>query len=343
MVTFPYNTTDYAFTLNDDFINFSSANASYFTVTIIIKKYEFYQNTEETITFSYKIPLFNGVANWFVGDKIHRNIANLNQSFQEGFQLKTTLVSFEIKEFALADDAELDSIILNDVKFIAGHKPKLFTNNIGLLHKNTKIGRLTSKSTANVSFLLPTGNHVLKIYQNSTEISATNITATVLDAVYTKVLDIALWPTKPADTFTFKIDDTKIAKEFVLIPDTIITNTLLFIDSHKLLSSLALTGEYSFNDDFNQITHEYKQNQTENLEVIEVTEKNYIKINTGYILKNQVQLINEIFKIKKAFIKNIEGWDLELVPISKKRVGFDSEAFLYDYNLEFRINKFTDA
>ena len=343
MVTFPYNNSDYAYALDPVAINFSSSNESYFTVVITIKYYEFYASTEKTTVLNYKIPLFNGVAIWYVGEIIQRNLSNLTVPFASGFQVKTALVTFVVKELALADDSETATTTLTDVAFIPGHKPKLISNNMALLHVNETKCRVTVLGTCYASFLFPTGEHTIKVYHNATEINSETITATALNTIYTKTIDVSAFQVTPADVFKITIGGTEIFKEFVIFPDTQLSNTLFFIDQYKLMTSLELTGEYSFNEDFEQLMHEYKLNNDRVLEVVETLEDHFLKINTGYILKSQVKLVNEIFKIKKAFLKNIEGFDLEMVPISKKRTGFDSENFLYSYDLEFRINKIADA
>jgi len=343
MVTFPYKTTDFAFTLNPVFINFSSNNNAYFDVEISIKYFNFYSQIQQTKVINYKIPLFNGVAKWYVGAIIHRNLADLKVPFAAGFQTKTALVTFTVLEKQLADDQVISAQTLVDVKFIAGNLPNLIANNIALLHTNKELCRVTQKGYCNVSFLLSAGEHVLKIFLNENQVSAETITATASNAVFTKQVSIASLNANLSDSVIIKIEGTSIQKTFVVFPSTNQSNTLYFIDNHKLLTSLELTGEFLFQEDYKQLTHDYKRNLEEVLEIVDVEEENILKINTGYILKAQDKLINELFKCKKAFIKNINGYDLQIVPISKKRVGYDSTAFLYDYDLEFRINKKTDA
>ena len=343
MVTFPYNTTDYAFTLDPVFINFASSNQSYFTVAITIKYYEFYESTEKTTVLNYKIPLFNGAAKWHVGDIIHRNLANLTATFTDGFQVKTALVSFAISELSLTDNSVVTSTTLTDVQFIAGFKPKLLASNLSLLHSNSNYCRVTSSGNCTVNFLLTPGNHTLKVYNNTTEITSETITATALDTIFAKTVSIDTLEVAPGDVLKFEIQGTTIKKEFIVFPDTEFSNTLAYINNHKLVSTLELTGGYSFPNNYNQITHKYKRNLLEVLEIVEVLDERFVKINSGYILKSQIEVIDEIFRTQKVYLKNIEGKDFELVPVSKKMVGFNSDNYTYSYDLEFRINKRTYA
>ena len=343
MVTFPYNTTDFAFTLEKLFINFSTENNSYFTLEIVIKYYEFYSDVEKTKTLDYKIPVFNGEASEYFGDKIHRNLENLISDFVAGFQVKTCLVTFTAKEIDIADDTVVETITLTDVKFIPGKRPKKINNNIGLLHENSKYCRITPKGSFQINFLLSADDHVLKIYKNETEVSSTEITATTLNAIYAVRFSAETYNAKRGDVFKIEIDGTTIFKEIGVIPATTHSHNVNFTNFNKLISSLEFTGEYSFPDKYKQLSQNYKRNAVDVVEIIETTEENFIKIDTGWILKDQVVLINELLNSKKVEIKNLEGENFEAAPTTKKRTGFDSTKFLYSYQLEFRINKRSDA
>lgn len=343
MVTFPYNTTDYAFTLDPVFINFTSVNQSYFTAEITVKYYEFYASVEKTSVLNYKIPLFNGVAKFHIGDIVHRNLANLGSTFTDGFQVKTALVSVALTELSLVDNSVIATTSITDIKFIAGFKPKLLASNMALLNINSDYCRVTSNGHCTVNFLASAGVHTLKIYKNTTELASEVFTASALDTIYTKSIDVASLAVAPGDVIKFEIQGTTIKKEFIVFPDTEFSNTLFYINNHKLIGSLELTGGFSFPNTYNQITHKYKRNLVEILEIVETLDEGFIKINTGYILKTQIEVVDEIFNAKKVYVKNMEGKDFEMVPVSKKMVGVNTDNFTYSYDLEFRINKKADA
>jgi len=340
MITFPFNSTDYAFTLEDSTITFSSNVNSFFSVEIILKYYDFYSDVEHEKTLNYKIPIFSGKAKFDVGKIIHRNLANYQGDFSEGFQYKTPIVTFKVSEHY--NNVQTIPEIL-DVKYIAGYQPKMFENNIGLLDPNPHYCRVTPNGNINVSFLLSEGSHVLKILKNTREITSSTIVATGLNAIYTKNLIVSDYDASPGDIFKIILEGTSIFKEVGVYPETILSHQLLYVNSFKLLGSLELLGDFYFPDEYDQIKHLYKRGLIEVLEIIETTSVNTIKINTGSILKSQVVLIDEILNSKKAFIFNIEGEFLELVPISKKRTGLDSSKEIYSYDLDFRINKKRDA
>lgn len=343
MITFPYNTTDFAFTLSDDFIEFTSTNNSYFEVSLLVKHYNFYSNDLIDGGGDYKIPLFNGVAKWYVGEIIHRYISRFTATHQDGFQLNTTLVYFEVFEYDLETNQELSSETQGPIKFIPGPKPRLKENNIALLNVNTAPCRVTPKGICNASFLLPVGEHYLKTLINDQEVNSVRVDASLLNSIYTHTLNLNNISVKPADLITFKIENTEIKKQYIVFPLTVHSHTLQYVNYFKLISTLELTGEYSFPDKYDQLKHTYKRGVAEITELIEVDTEPSLKINTGKILKAQVNLLNELFKSPFVSLKNIENSNFQMIPISKKRIGYDSTKFTYDYDIEFHINKKQDA
>ncbi|WP_271407387.1 hypothetical protein [Tenacibaculum soleae] len=343
MITFPYNTTDFAFTLSDDFIEFKSANNSYFEVSLLIKHYDFYSNDLIDGGGDYKIPLFNGVAKWYVGKIIDRYISPLKTTHQDGFQLNTTLVYFEIFEYDLETNEELSNETQGPIKFIPGPKPQLKENNIALLNINLAPCRVTSRGKCNVSFLLPPGEYSLKTSINDQEVNSVEVDASLLNSVYTHTLNLNNLNLKPADIVSFNIANTAVKKQYIVFPKANHSYTLQYVNSFKLISTFEFTGEYYFPDKYDQLKHTYKRGVEEITELIEVNTEPSLKINTGKILKSQVRLINELLKSSSVILENIENSNFQMIPVSKKRTGYDSKKFTYDYDIEFHINKKSDA
>lgn len=341
MVTFPYNTTDFAFTLNDVFLNFSTTETnSYFDLEITIKYFEFFSSTEKTKVLEYKIPLLNQNQSFNVGKKIHRYLANLG-SYNNvvGFQYKTAKVSFIAVEKQITDNTVIDTVTLNDVKFVAGHKPNLFIANKALLSLNTALEKVSKKGVFNTSFLLPAGNHVLEVYKNNVLETSVDVTATATDNVYLHQLIVSEFAPTIADVFTVKIKGTTILKEVVIGSASRLTTQLMFLDTFKLPRSVEFTGEFSKTNEYDQITHTYKRNLIEVLEVVTTEKIKKLTIATGFLLPTETNNVDELLDCKKVFLVNNNATVLEMAPIAKKLVLEDSTNESFTYNLEFQINK----
>jgi len=345
MVSFPYNTTDFAFTLEDSFISFSTENAdTYFELFLLISYYDFFSAEEKQKTLEYKIPLLNKAQTFNVGRKIHRYLSSLTAYTNTfGFMYKTATVTFIATEINNSDGSSSGSEVLYDVQFIAGKKPKLLENNTALLSNNTSYERVTEKGMFIVNVLLPAGDHVLKVYKNALEQTAETVTVTDNNNVFSKKINIKDFNGTKGDVFKFVVAETSIKKSVVVFPNNVSSKQLVFIDEFKLFRVLECTGHYSFPDEYDQITHTYYRNLVEVLEVIETTETNMLNINTGWVLKTDTETLSTLSKNKRAFLIENNEQILDMVVKAKKLTKEDTEAELYEYDLEFQINHNSNA
>lgn len=345
MVSFPYNTTDFAFTLEDSFISFSTETAdTYFDLKVTITSFDFFSVVEKEKVLEYKIPLLNQAQTFNVGRKIHRYLANLTAYTNTfGFMYKTAKVTFEATEINTADETTVSTETLENVPFIAGRKPKLLENNIALLSNNINYERVTEKGLFIVNLLLPIGKHVLKVFKNGVEQSTTTLTVAGDHNVFSKKINVKDFNGTKGDVFQFAVANTSIKKNFVVFPNNVTSKHLVFIDEFKLFRVLECTGHYSFPDEYDQITHTYYRNLVEVLEIIETTETNKLKINTGWVLKTDTETLSTISKFKRVFLIENDEQILDMVIKAKKLTKEDSEAELYEYDLEFQINHNSNA
>lgn len=339
MLTYPYNTTDFAFTLDDVFLQFSTSTANtYFTLEVTINFYDFFSATMQTKVLDYKIPLFNQKQSFNVGRKIHRYLAT-PETFTDtfGFQYKTAKVSFVGKEILIADGSTVDTISLSNVKFIAGLKPTLMETNNALLSTNTHLERVTKDGFFVVNFLLSEATHEIFIKKNGIEISTENVTGTSENNVWSKKISLATLNAFRGDIFEIGITGSIISKRIVVFPENLFSKQLYFIDKNNLFRSLECTGHFSYANEYSQITHEYKRSLVEILEIVTTEFKNKFNINTGWLLKTDTEIIDAIMQSKKAFL--VENSTVaELIPLSKKMTAEDSDEETYAYELEFQIN-----
>lgn len=342
MVTFPYNTTDFFFTLDDTkVLQVSSANAtSYFTLKATITFYDFHSAVAKEKVLEYKLPLFKGAQTYVIGRKVHRFLAK-QKTFSNtfGFIIKTTTVDFEVKEIDSSDDTVLDTQTLTAVKFIPGPIPKLKSGNVAILSTNSNHERVTKDGLFLVNLLLPEGTHQLKLFKNEVEVDSESITATAADNVFSKKIIVKDFTGAKGDVFTINIADGLLVKSFVVFPDNKTSKQLLFVGNNHLLRSLECTGDFSFPTEYDQITHTYYRNLIEVLEIVTTEKIKKLKLNTGWILKTDVEVIDTLLESSNVLLIENNSTVLEMVPLAKKMTGEDSEKFLYAYDLEFYINQ----
>lgn len=340
MIIFPYNTSDFAFTLDDVFLQFSTATANtYFDLEITIEHYDFFSDTLLTKVLEYKVPLFNQAQKYNVGRKIDRYLkspANYSNTF--GFQFKTANVSFLIKEILIADGSIVDTITRTGVKFIPGPRPVFIFGNNALLSSNKHFERVTKDGFFIANFLLAAGEHEIFIKKNNLVVDSQAVTATSANNVFSKKIDFKTFNAQKGDVFEIQLNDSIIKKKIVVFPDNLFSNHLVFIDKNNLFKSLECTGHFSYVNEYSQIKHEYKRNLVEILEIVNTETKNNFKINTGWLLKSDTETIDAFMQSKKAYLVENNEVFLTLIPLSKKITAEDSDKELYAYELEFQIN-----
>jgi hypothetical protein len=75
---------------------------------------------------------------------------------------------------------------------------------------------------------------------------------------------------------------------------------------------------------------------------VAVNEDKKFKINTGWIGATDANLINDLMKSKRVWLLPSDtnpNETIQLRPIDKQMVNYDSQRELYDYSIEFIINK----
>ncbi len=342
----PYNTTDFAFTLDETmFLNISTLNDdTFFTLQIIIKYYDFYSDIEQTKELNYKLPLFNKKCEYNIGDKIHRNLSSISSLNSQFLQYKTALVTVTLNEFYYSDEeTAIATETVTDIKFIAGPKPELFENNIALLTVNNNASTISPVGYAVASFLLPSGNYTIEILKNEVVVDSENVVATATDNVFTFNFKAWYFGAVAGDTFQLKVSGTNIFKTFEVGDNQANSNIILFLNEFKLLESLECTGSFSFPAEYSQITHSYKRNNIEVLEIVKTTKENSLTINTGWILETDFITIDSLLDSKKAWLLKRATEVAELAPISKKMVLVNNDNESYQYDLDFKINSTYNA
>lgn len=338
----PYTPGTFYFTLDTSkYIDFYTTNDdTFFTMQLIIRYYDFYNILEKTIDdLYYKIPLFNKKATLNIGEIIHRNLSNITALDDQSLQYKTPLVDIILHEFSIDDETtSISSLEAYNIQFIAGPKPALLKSNKAILSLNSNNSRVTPNGIHLVNFLLPSGTHIIEVFKNNIIVDAETITATAIDNIYSKKLNMQTLQTVPGDVIKVSLKDTILSKEIEVTDYQQYSNMILFVDEFKLLSSLECTGSKVRSIDYSQTTHKYKRNSREILEIIDTKKDEGLILNTGWVLETDDLTIDSLLSGKKAWHFKSNTIAAELAPVAKKLTAENSDDETYQYDLEFKIN-----
>ena len=107
---------------------------------------------------------------------------------------------------------------------------------------------------------------------------------------------------------------------------------LFFENQNLVLDWLTCTGDYHRKFDFTHITNET------NGEKFGALETETLVLNTGWILREEIELINALIKSSFCFII-IENKIIKARPMNKKNEIFNTAEQLYSTDLEFNIKQ----
>ncbi len=276
-------------------------------------------------TISYNVMYQKGIAKTDIGTKVHRMfprnrkssfLAPKTKPFENLFVYKPAEIILTIEELDINYGIK-KTVTLPSLFLYPGKKPKMFP-----LFTNHNIRRRVDQSAYIFSYL-------------ADQVNPIDIVGRV----------VASNPVLPGEVFTVKIEDND-----GLIPWTNF-KTILGVDFYKLKQREPIQVEwqnqnhtpewFSFTGDFTRTkdkTQIYQENSfTLNNEKFDVRNAQGAKINTGFILKAEATLIDELIDSKLCFL-TIKDKVYQGFAVSSKLIEEDSALQLYQYEVEFLIN-----
>lgn len=266
-------------------------------------------------TTSYLMPYFQ--------DKISTDIGKKIQSY---FPVFSEPVFDEVNAVWIYEPAtvkltleELDrnyvvlySKSVSDLRFFAGKRPKLFPLFTDFPERRR----------------FPASPHIFSYYTRL----ETGITFGGPYAKPGNAVSAMLVPN--GDTLDQKLILADLGLSFIPFPNPQRQTLVQWLNHNLVPEWMVFSGKYSLPSDFEHIADDFD----ENAKKYETTERQKITINTGWVLKAESGLIAEIIKSKIVFLK-MEGRVYRTYCTSSKLVREESETFLQEYELEFKIVK----
>lgn len=169
----------------------------------------------------------------------------------------------------------------------------------------------------------------------------------------TATVDLSDIQTEPGDEITFEYDGHGTKKTFIVSPP--VKNSILIayqtvFNTFELFEFTgSMTGEVEYTHDF----FEYILNFVRKSKKIHSEKQQKFTINTGWILADEVFLVDEMIEQRKAFLLPpvLTGFHhagsvydaennhhIELIPQSSKITNYDSDSNQYQIDVEFLIN-----
>lgn len=335
----PYPVGSPAFTLDPLYLKTTTNTLNtYFQFTANIRTYDFFTNAINDFIIPLKTVPYKGIATLFLGKNIHRLMRRFSAPNDNEFQYTPALVSILWEEKTFITNTTLRSVTVTN-NYIAGLSKGIVDQ--GILNFNMKPNRVTKNSYAYLNLLVPAGDYQIQVVKNggvkqpivlaSRDASIISYKLTFENYAPGDVLSYALTPLGE------ELGDAPL-KTFIVFPEGLYSNTIVWEDEFLLQSTMECTGTYSIKTDTERQTMKVTANLVEKLLNLGASEEVKLTINTGWLLKTDIDSVFSLMRSNKAWL--VKGNQvINLVPFSKTIKGEDSEDELIEYTLEFTINK----
>ena len=327
------------------------------SLDLTVKSYDF-KGFSSSGSQSAKLAFFKDETSIHIGEMVARRMKKLNSPGDIGFKIydleNEQVQLFEIFKYYRPASVDINLKIelrgngyvyhtkdFEEVLYVKGRKPQQFFDDYGILNVNTTPVRVTRNSQALFNFLRRYLQHEIKIYRND------NIYKTITHSPGNNSLfGLAMFFSdfNPGDVIDVRLAKDEVenfVQQYVMFPEGKYSNHIVFLTEHYVLESYEFTGAFSFSSDYKMISSKTYSQLVEYIENLESDKEQRLIINTGWILKSNQLIIDSILRAKRAWFMK-DGKEISITPVDKKITNEDSEAGLYEYDVEFIINREND-
>jgi hypothetical protein len=295
-----------------------------------------------------QIPLLNQKGKVNIGKIVHRLMKSINFNDQPRIY-KLAIVNISIIEKNAT--TQIGAYTINNIMYLAGK-----TNNnisvsksIGILDIYEGTSRVFKSTVYFINLFSKNKIYAIKIFRNN--ILFDSYTYTLQNQLFTETLGFSFFNAGDViDYFIEKeiiVNNTvigieSIKKRFIVFPEPLQKMILSYENDYKVMGMIECTGDVSIGSEYKYFTNVKYENIVETLENVTNERQTKLIINTGFLLKEEHQVIDAILRSPRCrlstFISNIDT-GIDLVPVSKDIAEMSTDQSLYSFRLEFIINR----
>lgn len=331
-------TNSEGFTLDVKYFNIFCSDPLYYfqvkakiTTNLFSGGYKNYEIKNKYIPFQRNIK-FN------LGQTIHKLMDRFSYPFGNiglNDNYAQAILNLEIQCKKIADNTTVDNRIVPTILFTAGLSK--YSAYLGILDFNLKKARTYNGNKLYIN-INSGADQVLQIFMNN----VLQNTIPLDSGIQTYIYEVNGIPGTEI-RFDHVGNNATSTKKYIIFPKQLkkYSNNIFWENEFLLQSHLDCTGNYSLKSDFEYISFKSYHDFVEKLEYLDNNKTNVLSINTGFILKSEIDSIESLIRSKRVWIE-IDSKMVEIRPISKSIVNIDSEKEYIEYTLEFQINRKTN-
>jgi hypothetical protein len=302
-------------------LNKTSSSSTYVKMTLkmFFKGFgEQYQEEEE-----YTFPYFKGSVEMYPGDEVQDffiQAKDVTTSLNPVYQYSLALVEMTFEEMNELDEVQ-STFILENIYFAPGKKPKcfpIFTNyplrstyNESII--KLSIDRLSEKDELNKlynQYTLPKPAHVSKFNVDQFTFLRSNFNDNLKKGIISSNI-----------------------MQFVPLPDPEKIIHIEWENENLVFDWFSASGEIKIPVDIDNVVGESEEYLEEKFDSVE---KKTLTVNTGWILKEEIDLITDLLKSRLCFIY-AEGVRYKAFPVTNKNELKDSGKNTFSMDIDFKI------
>lgn len=350
------------FTLDNDILKLFSQSLENTYVELIgeIKIYQF-DGSQKTATRKWQLAFLNNVAEINLGRELDDYLYLLDAPKFSGpklsYMYKPMSIKLTAREIRYEDEQMVQINRLPFQYYLRGRKPITGKKSFMLWHNLKEPVRVTPNSLISINVFKGYGFPMdLQIKRNG-ELFETILYDGSQDFAQPIFMGVTYDLKKienlyPGEVLSFAYNGNQ--RDYIVIPEQPNSITIGWVNQFELMDTFEFTGAHELPIEYNSSTSKNYIDWNEVLRKIDSSKSQKLILNTGWIFKTNTRIIDEIIDSKKAFwilnsgfftLQQLDGENyVSLVPISKKLSGVDSKKNLYQYEVEFQINrKYEDA
>ena len=236
--------------------------------------------------------------------------------------------------------------LLSGTKWVCGNSPKLgYEFKRGFLEYDAGVARITPKGFF-IANMFNESAGTVQVRLNGTEERSIALAGGDSPAARA-VINGADY--LPGDRIELRVDTSSasvqrhVSQHVIIMPEQRRSCHIIYVTDYNTVESMQLTGAVRASIGYDRRTNILLRNNVEIAHHVDVLGTHKLLINTGYIPQKQVAMVHRLNRAKRKWLLFDGLGPIELSNSTQEMVSYDSEEFLYDYEIECRINHKNNA
>jgi hypothetical protein len=308
------------------------------------------------IDHTNKVPFFKNQARFVPGTTIDKVIPLYDQlvgnlllqpdpliDYPREYYARVAVMSFDVAVFNRSLDTAVFQTTVRNIKWLKGTRPLNNVYNRAPLVYDKKVARIDDLGFYIYNYFSQEASSIVLLKNN---VFLTEIATRGGDYPTGRIL-IKGKDFEPGDVIEIKATDLltrTAASEFLLIyPLEEYTYHVAYLTEYNTIDVIQCRGEMASKSAYERRGNKILRDGVDVIKHVDVNRDDNLVINTGFIPQDQIVMVDMLKRSIRSWLIFPDMPPIEMAVISTELAGYDSEKFLYEYELEVQLNRKVDA